>query len=129
MAKTTIKKEKELEKMEETKVTENEQEQEDQGVENPPAEVDEKKGFHPIQFVKTKATEFADKHPKIASGVKTGAKVAGGVVLGAVGTVAVLATVAAKKGDESVDDEDIDLDELEDDDENIIDSEATEVDD
>lgn len=123
MAKTTIKKE---ELMEETKELENVQEEEIQenDEQNLPAEVNEKKGFHPIQFVKGKVTEFGENHPKVISGMKTAGKVGAGVAIGAAGTVAILASIAKHQGDAE------DLEDLsEDDDEDVIDSTATELND
>lgn len=105
---------------------EGQEENQDNGAENPPAEVktDEKKGFHPIQALKAKKAEFDEKHPKIASGLNTAGKVAAGVGIGAVGTIAVLATIA-----KSANDANADSDEADETDDDIIDSEATELDD
>jgi len=118
----------ELENEEETKATENNQEQEnDQDNAGVPAEVpDEKKGFHPIQGIKNWGHNFAENHPNVVSGAKTAVKVGVGVVVGAVGTVTVLASVAAKNG-QAVEDDDSDYNQ--DDDESVVDSTATEVDD
>lgn len=118
----------ETEVKEETKGNEPEDQAEDnqdKGAENPPAKTDDKKGFHPIQALKNKVAEFSENNPKVVSGVKTVGKVAGGVVIGAVGTVAVLASIAAKKGIE----ENQDDDSCDDEDDNIIDTEGNELDD
>lgn len=88
-----------------------------------PAEVPEKKGFHPIKFVTGKAKEFGENHPKVVSGLKTAGKVGAGIGIGAVGTIAVLASIA--KGQADNESNDIDNSELENDD--IVDSTATEV--
>lgn len=114
-------------KKEETKELENEnlEEQETNEEENKdlPAEVPEKKGFHPIKFVTGKAKEFGENHPKVVSGLKTAGKVGAGIGIGAVGTIAVLASIA--KGQADNESNDIDNSELENDD--IVDSTATEV--
>lgn len=105
---------------------EDQEDGQDNGAENPPAEVktDEKKGFHPIQALKAKKAEFDEKHPKIASGLNTAGKVAAGVGIGAVGTIAVLASIAKATNDAKAD-----SDEADETDDDIIDSEATELDD
>jgi hypothetical protein len=112
---------KELEN-EETKATEEAQANENQET-TEVATVEEKKGFHPIQALKAKGAEIGKKHPKAVSVLKTTGKVAAGIGIGVVGTVAVLASVAAKQGDSS-DDGDLDLGDL---DMNPIDVDATEV--
>lgn len=96
-------------------------------VQNPPANVPEgeKKGFHPIQGLKNFGAKFSEEHPKITNGLKTAGKVAAGVAIGAAGTVVVLAKVASDKAaSEENSDEGYDSD-----DDDYIDSTATEVDD
>lgn len=126
--KKTMNNEQENAEKENTKNTQDNQNNEP--VQDPPANVpeDEKKGFHPIQGIKNWGHGFAEKHPKITAGAKTAGKVAIGVGIGAVGTVAVLAKVAASKGAESDENDDLGFDSYDDDD-NTIDSTATEVDD
>lgn len=64
-----------------------------------PAEGDEnKKGFHPIQGIKNAIGKSKKKHPKIAKGLNTAAKVGAGAVIGAGIAVATLASIAAKTG-------------------------------